>query len=269
MHGRADVIVHRKNGRQRVDYFHRSPLRIFMPENHSGNVESEIVLANTSGGLVGGDELQVNVVMGEGTRSVITSQAAEKAYRANGADTIIETNLKLDAGSRLRWVPQETILFDGVRLRRRTVLDVDAQAAAIAGELLIFGRSASGEGFTRGLVHDEWRVKFGGKMAWADNLHLAGDVARQMESPHGFDQAKAMATLLYVSKDALERVDCVKSLIRTDRCRSGATLIGNVVIARWLGRDPAEVRRAYAGFIANFASALGWTDKGLPAIWSV
>lgn len=269
MHGKADIIVRRSGDTQRIDYYHQSPLRIFLPDNHSPDAESEVVLANTSGGLVGGDELLVNVVAEEDARAVITSQAAEKAYRSDGRNTIISTNLTLHSGARLRWLPQETILFDGVRLRRRTVVDVDRDASALVGEMLVFGRSASGEGFTHGLVHDEWRVKFRGKLAWADNLHLAGDVAQQMESSAGFDSSRAMATLIYVSEDSSRSLDCIRSLIETNGCRAGATSIGNVVIARWLGIDAASVREAYTDFVAAFVSSLDWADRGLPVIWGI
>lgn len=269
MHGKADIVVRRIGQRQRVDYYHQSPLRIFLPENHSGETETELVLANTSGGLVGGDELQVNVVAEEKATVAITSQAAEKAYRSDGRDILMRTNLTLRPGARLCWLPRETILFDGVRLRRKTVVDVDGDASALVGEMLVFGRSASGESFTKGLVHEEWRVTFRGKLAWADSLHMAGDVARQMDSSVGFDKSKAMATLLYVSDDAPDHPDCLKSLIKTSSCKSGATVIGNVMIARWLGRDAASVRQAYTDFVAAFVSVLGWAEKGLPAIWSV
>lgn len=269
MHGKADIVVRRIEGKQRVDYFHQSPMRIFLPKTYSDEAEAEIILANTSGGLVGGDELQVNVVTEEKATAVITSQAAEKAYRSDGRDATIRTNLTLRPWSRLRWIPQETILFDGVRLRRRTVVDVDGDASALAGEMLVFGRSASGEHFTHGLVHDEWRVKFQGKLVWADSLHLSGDVARQMESSVGFGKSNAHATLLYVSSDAPDQIDGIKSLIKTNGCKTGATLIGHVVIIRWLGSDATLVRQAYTNFLEAFVSMLDWADKSVPIIWSV
>ena len=156
-----------------------------------------------------------------------------------------------------------------VRLRRRTSVDVDRLSTALVGEVLVFGRAAGGERFTYGLVHDEWRVRFNGRLAWADNLHLTGDVARQMDSPAGFDGSRAIATLVYVSEDAPERLTGIRSLVWTERCRSGATLVGNVVIARWLGRDAASVRNAYTDFLEAFASQANMGVKALPVVWTV
>ncbi len=213
--------------------------------------------------------MQISLTIESGAVSVITSQAAEKAYGSKIADTLISTSIRLQAESRLRWIPQETILFDGVRLRRKIDLDVHRRATAMAGEILVFGRHASGESLTHGLVHDEWLVRVDGKLVWADNLHLTGDIAWQMNSPAGFGGGKAMATLVYVSEDAAERLDCVKSLVRSQTCMTGATLIGNVVIARWLGKDATPVRQAYSRFVEAFSAELNYVDNRIPAVWGI
>ena len=269
MYGKADIVVHKVGDQHRVDYYHQSPMRIFLSAPRQEREEVEIVLANTSGGLVGGDEMQISLTIESGAVSVITSQAAEKAYGSKIADTLISTSIRLQAESRLRWIPQETILFDGVRLRRKIDLDVHRRATAMAGEMLVFGRHASGESLTHGLVHDEWLVRVDGKLVWADNLHLTGDIAWQMNSPAGFGGGKAMATLVYVSEDAAERLDCVKSLVRSQTCMTGATLIGNVVIARWLGKDATPVRQAYSRFVEAFSAELNYVDNRIPAVWGI
>jgi urease accessory protein len=269
LHGKADIVVHKVGEQHRVDYYHQSPMRIFLPALRQDQKEVEIVLANTSGGLVGGDEMQIDLTIESGAASVVTSQAAEKAYGSKAADTLISTTVRIHAGSRLRWIPQETILFDGVRLRRKIALDVHSTATAMAGEMLVFGRHASGESLTHGLVHDEWLVRVDGKLVWADNMHLTGDIARQTNSPAGFGGSKAMATLVYVSDDAAERLDCVKSLVRSQTCKTGATLIGNMVIARWLGKDATQVRRAYGRFLEAFSAELDYVDSRIPAVWGM
>jgi len=269
LYGKADIVIHKVGEQHRVDYYHQSPMRIFLPALRQDQKEVEIVLANTSGGLVGGDEMQIDLTMESGAASVITSQAAEKAYGSKTADTLINTTIRLRAGSRLRWIPQETILFGGVRLRRKIALDVHSTATAMAGEMLVFGRHASGESLTQGLVHDEWQVRIHGKLVWADSLHLTGDIAGQMNSPAGFGGSKAMATLVYVSDDAAERLDCVKSLVISKACMTGATLIGNVVIFRWIGKDATQVRQAYGRFVEAFSAELDYADNRIPAVWGI
>lgn len=94
----------------------------------------EAVLINTGGGMAGGDAMRVAAVLEAGSDVVITSQAAEKIYRSQGADTCIETALTLKAGASLAWLPQESILFSGARLARNLTIDLAADARLVACE---------------------------------------------------------------------------------------------------------------------------------------
>lgn len=243
---------------------------MFLPKTRPNDFK-EVVLANTSGGLVGGDELVISVEVDCDASAVITSQAAEKAYRSAGPDTCIDVSLNVKSGARLCWIPQATILFDGVRLRRKISLYVDSQGSALAGEILVFGRVARGESLTHGLVHDEWRLHRNGKLAWADSLHLTGDIQSQLNASYGFNGSKAMATLVYASEDAPRMLDWARSMLGTSECWSGATLIGNVLVARWLGKDVAALQREYLSFISAFrASTEASPDESeaiLPRLW--
>ena len=61
--------------------------------------------------------------VGAGARLTVTTAAAEKVYRSLGPDTEVGVKLDVGPGGALAWLPQETILFDRVRLRR--TIDVD------------------------------------------------------------------------------------------------------------------------------------------------
>lgn len=269
MKGKAQIFVRRADAhQQRADYFQRSPLRVFLPHTYASQ-DLEVVLGNTAGGLVAGDELDVEVALDRQTAVAVTSQAAEKVYRSLGADTKIAIHLQVGAEARLQWVPRETILFDGMRLRRRLWLDVHPDASALAGEILIFGRLAQGEQLRYGLVHDEWRVRYAGQLQWADNLHLAGDLAAQLQSPVGFDGSQAMASLVYVAAQAPDMLDHVRSLLSTAVSRTGVTLIGNVMLVRWLDRDPAALKQSYEAFVVTFGADAGFGPSALPPVWYV
>ena len=115
-------------------------------------------------------------------------------------------------GAWLEWLPQETILFDGARLVRRIAADLAPGARLLAAETLVFGRAARGERFTRGLLHEGWRLSRGGPLVWADALRLEDDVARRLASPAGFGGALALATALYVGEDAAALLPAARAL---------------------------------------------------------
>ena len=135
----------------------KSPLKVFLPRVASGTA-AEVVLANSAGGVAGGDRLAVRAAVGEDTDAVVTTQAAEKTYRSNGRTVLLENRMTVGPRGRLAWVPRETILFD-----------LDRDACLLAGEMWVFGRIARGEVLAHGLLHDVWRIRRGGRLVWGDS----------------------------------------------------------------------------------------------------
>ncbi len=199
--------------------------------------------------------------------ALITSQAAEKAYRSAGPDATLAVDLALAAGAVLEWLPQETILFDGARLRRRLRVDLDARARLLAADMLVFGRQARGETFASGLLHDRWEVRVGGRLVWADALALTSAPGAVLDLPFTFAGARACALALYVAADAGERLALARELAAAPALRSGATCLGPLLIVRWLAADPAPLRQALQRFCAGFRHAALDLPARFPALW--
>src|SRR3954469_22451789 len=160
-------------GATRLAHLHQAaPLRALFPETCRMDL-TVVALTATCGGFTGGDNMRTAIDMGAGTKAMAIAQAAEKLYRSTGGETRIEIALDVGAGGWLEWLPQETILFNGARMRRETSIDLAEDAGVLAGEILVFGRSAFGETMTRGLVHDAWSVTRDGTLIWADRFHAA------------------------------------------------------------------------------------------------
>ena len=131
---------------------------------------------------------------------MLTTTAAEKIYRSDGPVSRIENRVTLGAGARLAWLPQETILFDRARVRRRFEADLAPGAALLAVEIVAFGRAARGERITAGLLADAWRVRRAGRLVYADSFVLEGPISDLLARPAIGGGARACATLLDVSR---------------------------------------------------------------------
>ena len=92
----------------------------------------EAAIVNTGGGVAAGDALRVALTLKEGAEVEVTTPAAEKIYRSDGAPARIETRLNLATRARLAWLPQETLMFEGAWLERRLEVDIAAEASLIA-----------------------------------------------------------------------------------------------------------------------------------------
>lgn len=253
-----------------ADLYQRAPCRVLFPDTEPGE-PAQAVLLTTSGGLTGGDRLQVEFAANSGARATLTSQAAEKIYRALPGDESARIDVRIAAGadSYVEYLSQETILFDGARLRRHLDADLAPGARLLATESLVLGRRAMGESLRSGFVHDAWRIRRGGRLIFADALHLDGDIAALRAAPFGFGAATACAALIYAADDAPALLASVRA--RLDEADMSAiahaTTREHLLILRLLADDAAVLRRALvraAGIVRSLAEGL---PERLPQVW--
>lgn len=243
-----------------------APLRALFPRPSAGDLP-EAVLVTTSGGLVGGDDLRIEIGVERDAGVLVTSQAAEKVYRSAGRAVAVAVTITAGPGAWVEWLPQETILFDGARLRRATDLHLDPSARLLATEILVFGRGARGESLTSGLLVDAWRLHQGERLSWADTLRLEGDLQRQLSAPFAFAGARAIATLIYAAGDADQWLNDVRVVLEATPPRWGATSLPGVLVARWLGPDPAVLRGQVGQLAAHLRHAVAGLPRRLPTSW--
>ena len=110
----------------------------------------------------------------------MTTAAAEKIYRAAGPAAQLNIALKAAAGAHLAWLPQETILFDRARVSRRIDIDLAESASLLLCEIVVFGRAAMGERMLQGEFVDRWRLRRGGRLVFAENIRLDGDIGEKL-----------------------------------------------------------------------------------------
>jgi urease accessory protein len=255
--GQSRVVFAVRDGQTRLaDLYQRDPCRVLFPDPEPGE-PPQAVLATTSGGVTGGDSLAMAIEVGPGATAIAATQAAEKIYRAAGADPCaMDVALTVGEGASLDWLPQETIVFQGARLKRRTVADIAAGGALLACEMVVLGRAASGERFTSGLLLDSLSVRRAGKLVWTDTLRVEGETP----TGAGFGAANALATVILVGEDPQSRLDTVRSLIdETRNVRAGVTLVNSVVVCRLMGEAGAVRAAAYL--------VLSRLRGSLPRVW--
>ncbi len=221
----------------------------------------EAVMINTGGGMTGGDRLTVDIALDAGAEAVATTQSAEKLYRSTGASSMVDVRLALAGGSRLAWLPQESILFSGARLDRRFDIDIDPSATLTLCEAMIFGRVAMGETLGDGLIRDRWRVRRGGKLLFAEAIRLDGTLAGGLAHPTVAGDARAVATILHVAPDAEARLDEARAALANATSDCGASAWSSMLVARFAGPSPSSLRKDVARFLETFLAA------PLPRVW--
>lgn len=233
--------------------------RIQLPNTHDASLQA--VLMNTAGGLTGGDALRWTAEARADAHLVLTTPACERIYRSLGPEALVETQLTAGARARLDWLPQETILFAGARLRRRLEIDLAEDSVLLAVEAIVIGRAAMGETAEDARLNDDWRVRRGGRLVHAEATRLTGE-AGVRQSPALLAGAGAFATILYVAADAPGRLAAVRAA--TAGPGLGCSLSGERLVVRALAPTGLALRRAIIPVIGLLSGA-----GGLPRLWTL
>jgi urease accessory protein len=230
---------------------------------------AETILLNTSGGITGGDDLGLDIRAGTGTHLVVTTQAAERLYRATPTSppATIRTQLTAEADATLEWLPQETILFDACRADRILSVDLAPSARFLGVESLLFGRQASGETMRTAWFTDRIRIRQAGRLLLHDATRVAGDAAGLMARAGTFGDARAMATIVVVSAEAEAAVPALRAALGDGTLPDGPLEAGvsawnGLVLARLLATDGARLRQAVMTALSILRGG-----SPLPRVW--
>jgi urease accessory protein len=261
------VLTGSASGTRIVDLFERSPIRIMFPGIRGAPIE-EAVVVNTAGGIAGGDRLEISVTVLGNASVTVTSQAAERVYRALSESALIDTRLKLRQAAKLAWLPQETIVYNGARMRRNTDVEISAGAEMLALEWLVLGRAAHGEEMLDGQIIDGWQVKLDGRLIWADRFRATDDVFPRLRSPALLADFKAIGTLIYFGPDAEAWVQFMRALASQLRCHCFTTMVSGLVITRVAAREAAELKAGLREILLNFERTRTQGPFRIPKMWS-
>ncbi len=270
MTGALTLGFSRKRQSSRLaDLAQKAPLRALFPHEDLG-VPVAVVL-NTAGGLVGGDHLALALSAEAGAGALITSQAAEKVYRSLGPAATIDVAIAVESGAWLEWLPQETIVFDGSKLRRSTHIDLAPDGRLIAAEIVVFGRRARGERFRAGQWREIWRVHRAGRLAWYDAQELAENLGDAFASRACLDDAAAAATLICAAGGEAPPIETARALLAGADgrgLRAGASVVNGLLIVRWLSEDARRLRAAVVAVWQGLRAAVAGLPAAAPRVWA-
>lgn len=243
---------------------HVGPLTIqrpFYPEN--GTCHTYVL--HPPGGVVGGDRLNVNVVVDTDAHALITTPASAKFYRSNGAVAQQRQHLVVAEGGILEWLPQDTILFDACKLNTVTNIQLAAQAKFAGWEILCQGRPASGEKFVKGQCRQVFEIYRQGKPLVIERTALAGNSEMQT-AKWGLADYPVMGTMLVTSANP-ELLSLAREVGADAGILFSATLLKDVLVCRYLGWQGIEARECFSTVWEKIR--LAWIGRKTcrPRIW--
>lgn len=251
---------------------HEGPLRVQRPFREPTGA-CQVYILNPPGGVVSGDELVVSAHLAEGARTLLTAPGATKFYRSGGGVAEQRQEFTLERGSHLEWLPQETIVFEGAKVRQETRVHLARGASFVGWEVTCLGRPAAQDRFGSGKLEQRWELWEDERLLWKERTALdATDAVRS--SAWGWANRPVLGTMVLhpVSPAAL---DLARSCLAPEHHEpapeadwTSATLLDRTLLCRYLGASSARARATFT----RIWSALRPTEFGCaavtPRIWA-
>ncbi|MDG7035384.1 MAG: urease accessory protein UreD [Nitrososphaerota archaeon] len=215
-----------------------------------------IMFSNPTGGIVQGDRYIYRFTLNEGSEAFITDTTATKVYRMDLNYASRNTDIYLYEGSRLEYLPKETIVFKDSRWFQRTTIHLKGAASFLYSEIFMPGRVAMGEFWNFDVFSSRFIVERDGKILLFDSSDYYG---RDKElSNILFAGNKYLLTAYWFSKRAS------KDELRFDGVTGGASSMpyGDGLVIRALSDDLDKLKDVQLDIWKNFR--LKEINRGVP-----
>jgi urease accessory protein len=259
-------------GRTRlVERRHTGPLVVQRPFHPEGD-PCHVYLVHPPGGVVGGDELRIDVQVDPGAHALITTPAATKFYRCDGRVSSQTQQLRA-AGASLEWLPQENIFYRGGDVRTATRVHLDARSKFIGWEINCLGLPARGEPFDAGTLRldlelwkeqGEMTAQMGDVPIFIDRLRLRGESPAR-GAQWGLAGQESVGTLLATPVTAAH-VDLVRELLHGHL--AAVSLVDGVLVLRALAPQAEAVRHLFIAAWRALRPGVIGREAVNPRIWA-
>jgi urease accessory protein len=229
MNGALRVRVDERRGETRViDSYANAPFH-YLPLARRGEGLPVLTLVNSSGGVLGGDRLDLEIDVGERACLAVRSQSATKLHRSNRGTACARSRFRLAEGALLDYFPEETIPFADSDFEQVTEVTLAPGAVLVFVEIVAAGRLERGERFAfRRLVVD-FRCRASGRGGEVQGLRDRYDLQpslQRLSASSILGDATIWGTFYLLTSSPLEDplVEALDESLRSSPdCSGGAT----------------------------------------------
>jgi urease accessory protein len=200
-HAHLKLDYELREGRSVAHFLHNGPLRVLQSLYPEGDDVCHNVLVHPPGGLVGGDTLHIDVLAQSGTHGLITTPGATRFYRSDGPLALQRSQLTLEPGARLEWLPLEALCYSGCMAENHLTMKVAPGASLMGWDVTALGLPLAQQPFTQG--HFCQHIEVPG--VWLERGTIAANDLLLMDGPLGLAGQRCIASIFFVSGDPLGR----------------------------------------------------------------
>ena len=244
---------------------HIGPLTIQRPFYPEGDL-CHLYLLHPPGGIVGGDQLSIEVNTDSNSSSLLTTPGATKVYRTSDhKHSTINQNFIVAEDSSFEWLPMETIVFPGANSQFSSKLLLSGNARVAAWEVYCLGRPAINESFDFGSLNFSLEL-------WRDGMPILLDKLMidktELESVVGLRGFPVFGTFI-ISKTNKKVLETVRTMmIETESCVTGVTQIEDIIIVRSLAKKTYLMQDLFKKIWQTVRPLVFNREATIPRIWA-
>ena len=243
----------------------RGPLAVqrpFYPEDDL----CHIYLLHPPGGVVGGDQLDIEVKVEPEGHALITNPGATKFYASAGHTALQNQRIDVASGASLEWLPQENIFFPGAICQLKTDIQLTADSRFIGWDIQCLGRPVNQERFDIGRLDIALNLSIEHHPKLMERLRISEPEA--INNPANLRGLPVNATLLATPADKDLLAALRQNLQPVKQGVTGLTLLDNLLVARYLGESTEEARNHFIDIWKQIRPTVIERSPCPPRIWA-
>jgi urease accessory protein len=249
---------------------HQGPLRLQKPLWPEGPHPLHLLLLHPPGGLAGGDQLHLQASIEPGSHCLVTTPGAGKFYKAD-VPSKFHINITVDDGA-LEWLPQETIVQDGVQAESFVEFNLSKDAKVIASDIVVLGRKDFGETLSYGALLQKTTIRRDGRLIFNESNLWKPELLKPSVSmaDHHVSALMWAARPLAWHEDEVAALEARLDIVaHPNNVVCGASqVVPGLVLVRVLGSNVEALKRVTHQAWAHLRPQVFSRQASLPRIWN-
>ena len=259
-----------------------APLKL-MRTQVCGDGRCELPLLHTAGGLVGGDELEIKINLKKGSKSLLSTVAAQKIYgsirrsriKPEGTWCQQKVMITQEENTDLEWLPQETIIYKNALYEQEVSVQLEPNSSFLSMDIVRLGRTAANERLNEGKWRSNLKIKrrgLGGINYWEyiDRTEVSRE---SLISAHGLGGNPVVGCFVWVAATMPEEERIIDLLNEIRKDRDGLTgqmrcgQIRQGIVARYIGESSRDARHWFTRIWQRTRNFRGMITAEVPRYW--
>ena len=246
---------------------HSGPLMVQKPFYPEDNGCCHVYLIHPPGGIVGGDNIHLNVPLNNRAHALITTPGATKFYRSVGPNAKQVQSIYLENNAILEWLPQETVYFNQANATANTNIHIKNNNRFFAWEIQCLGLPAQKDYFMSGLCQQKMEIWKNNKpLLLETNRMIGGDTL--LKSDWGLQNYKSLGTFVVSDNSNKIKKELIKDTIAQFReLLTSYTSVNGLFIVRAMGAYAEKIKLLFKKLWELLRPQILEIESSTPRIW--